>query len=60
MSVAKKLLSDGEEGIVYAVISLEDISRAKHFLDIVGHDSRPDILSLKVNTASRKHVHHPS
>ena len=60
MSMAKKLLSDGEEGIVYADISLEDISRAKHFLDTVGHHSRPDMLSLKINAAPTKHVHHHS
>lgn len=60
MSVAKKLLGDGEEGIVYADISLENIGRAKHFLDTVGHHSRPDLLSLKVNAAPTKHVHHHS
>ena len=60
MSVAKKLLSSGEEGIVYADINLEDITHAKHFVDTVGHHLRPDMLSLKVNAAPTKHVHHYS
>ena len=60
MSVAKKLLSSGEEGIVYADINLEDMTHAEHFVDTVGHDSRPDMLSLKVNAAPTKHVHHYS
>ena len=58
MSAATKLLGDGEEGIVYGNINLEDIDRAKLFLDTVGHHSRPDMLSLKVNAAPTKHVHH--
>ena len=58
MSVATKLLGDGEEGIVYGNINLEDIDRAKLFLDTVGYRSRPDMLSLKVNAAPTKHVHH--
>ena len=43
MSVAKKLLSSGEEGIVYADINLEVMTHAEHFVDTVGHHSRPDI-----------------
>ncbi len=58
--MAKELLGDGEEGIVYGNINLENIGRAKHFLDTVGHHSRPDMLSLKVNAAPTKHVHHHS
>ena len=58
--MAKELLGDGEEGIVYENINLEDIGRAKLFLDTVGHHLRPDMLSLKVNVAPTKHVHHHS
>lgn len=60
MSVATKPLHGGEGGIVYANINLDDIARAKLFLDIVGHYSRPDMLSLKVNAAPTKHLHHHS
>ena len=59
MSVAKKLLSSGE-GIVYADINLEVMTHAEHFVNTVGHHSRPDMLSLKVNAAPTKHVHHYS
>ena len=60
MSVAKELLGGGAEGIVYTEINLDDIARCKLFLDIVGHFSRPDMLSLRVNAAPTKHVHQHS
>lgn len=53
-------LGPHEEGMLYAEIDLAkiEINFAKHFLDTVGHHVRPALLSLKVNTAPIKHVHH--
>lgn len=39
----------GEEVILQADIDLSDIDYAKCMIDTVGHYSRPDLLSLKVN-----------
>lgn len=47
----------GEEVILYADIDLHDKAVAKHNLDIVGHYSRPDLLSLRVTTEVGKPVH---
>ncbi|KAI8653757.1 hypothetical protein LRP88_00503 [Fusarium phalaenopsidis] len=41
-------LDPGAEGIVYAEIDLADRAKAKQNLDVVGHYSRPDLLSLNV------------
>lgn len=49
-------LSPGEEGILIADIDLSTIDFAKQMIDVVGHYSRPDLLSLQVNTEAAKHV----
>lgn len=46
----------GEECILQADINLQDIDYAKAMIDTVGHYSRPDLLSLKVNTEAAKCV----
>lgn len=46
------------ECYTYAEIDLAKIKIAKRFLDTVGHHVRPALLTLKVNTAPIKHVHH--
>ncbi|EHK20517.1 uncharacterized protein TRIVIDRAFT_48875 [Trichoderma virens Gv29-8] len=51
-------LDPGEEGILSAEIELSTIDYAKQLLDVVGHYSRPDLLSLKVNLEPAKHVHY--
>jgi nitrilase len=51
-----KALDPGVEGILYADINLEDKYKAKQNLDIVGHYSRPDQLSLRVNRHPAKPV----
>lgn len=43
---------------MYADIDLGDIDTCKHFIDTVGHHSRPDLLSLKVNASLVQNVHH--
>ncbi|KAJ7060187.1 putative nitrilase [Mycena amicta] len=45
-----------EEVILYADIDVNDIKLAKLLADPVGHYSRPDLLSLKVNATPRPHV----
>lgn len=49
-------LDPGEEGILYADINLEDRTYATQNIDVVGHYSRPDLLSLNVNPVAAKHV----
>ncbi|RBR17376.1 hypothetical protein FVER53590_11865 [Fusarium verticillioides] len=51
-----KPLAPNEEGILYADINLEEKYKAKQNLDIVGHYSRPDQLSLRVNKHAAKPV----
>lgn len=50
-------LDSGAEGIVYAEIDLADRAKAKQNLDVVGHYSRPDLLSLKVTSTAATPVH---
>ncbi|OOO08413.1 Nitrilase/cyanide hydratase and apolipoprotein N-acyltransferase [Aspergillus oryzae] len=50
-------LDPGEEAIVYADIDLKDRIKAKQNLDIVGHYSRPDLLSLRVTTEAAATIH---
>lgn len=40
-----------EEGILYADVDVERAAMARRTLDVVGHYSRPDIFTLRVNTA---------
>lgn len=51
-----KALAPDEEGILQADVILEDIDFSKTLLDPVGQYSRPDLLSLLVNTTEGKHV----
>ncbi|KAM0511791.1 hypothetical protein ACHAPE_009467 [Trichoderma viride] len=51
-------LDPGEEGILTADIQLSTIDYAKQMLDVVGHYSRPDLLSLNVNLKTAKPVHY--
>jgi predicted amidohydrolase len=51
-----KPLDPGAEGILYADINLDEKYKAKQNLDIVGHYSRPDALSLRVNRHPAKPV----
>lgn len=51
-------LPAGTEGILYADIDLEDKMKSKQFLDVVGHYSRPDLLSLRVNKHPSRPVHY--
>jgi predicted amidohydrolase len=51
-------LPSGAEGIVTADIDLQSIDYAKHLCDPVGHYSRPDLLSLNVNSTAAKQVHY--
>lgn len=46
----------GEEVILYADVNLALKAAAKHTLDIVGHYSRPDLLSLSVTTQGGQNV----
>ncbi|KAK7409262.1 hypothetical protein QQX98_008572 [Neonectria punicea] len=50
-------LDTGTEGIVCAEIDLADWDKAKQNLDIVGHYSRPDLLSLKVTSNAAVPIH---
>lgn len=50
-------LSPGEEGLLFADIDLNAKAIAKHNLDIVGHYSRPDLLSLRVTDEASWQVH---
>ncbi|KAL7809347.1 nitrilase [Trichoderma aethiopicum] len=51
-------LDSGEEGILTADIQLNTMDYAKHMLDVFGHYSRPDLLSLNVNLKPAKPVHY--
>ncbi|KAJ9609937.1 hypothetical protein H2200_006266 [Cladophialophora chaetospira] len=53
-----KPIPAGEEGILTADIDLSAIDYAKQMIDVVGHYSRPDLLSLNVNKEAAKHVHY--
>jgi nitrilase len=49
-------LPPNAEGILQADIDLQDIDYAKNLVDPVGHYSRPDLMTLLVNTKEGKHV----
>ncbi|OOF91711.1 hypothetical protein ASPCADRAFT_518500 [Aspergillus carbonarius ITEM 5010] len=45
-----------EEGIIYADLDLSQIQRARAFVDVCGHYSRPDLLWLGVEARDKRHV----
>ncbi len=47
---------DTEESIIYANLNIDDILKARAFVDVCGHYSRPDILWLGVDSATKPHV----
>ncbi|PVI00760.1 carbon-nitrogen hydrolase [Periconia macrospinosa] len=49
-------LDECTEGILYADIDFDDILKAKSFLDLCGHYSRPDLLWLGVDPSVKGHV----
>lgn len=51
-----KALDAGEEGILVADVDLKDRDFASNMIDVVGHYSRPDLLSLNVNSEAAMHV----
>lgn len=46
----------GKEGILYADIDLEQILARKHYLDVTGHYSRPDVVQLVLHDQPRPPV----
>jgi nitrilase len=48
-------LPEGEEGIIYADLDLDDVLKAKSFIDTCGHYSRPDMLWLGVDSEEKLH-----
>ncbi|KAF5677481.1 aliphatic nitrilase [Fusarium circinatum] len=53
-----KLLGPGEEGILYADVDLSFRAMMQQNLDLVGHYSRPDLLSLNVTTETAVPIRH--
>ncbi|KAM3553368.1 hypothetical protein ARSEF4850_006949 [Beauveria asiatica] len=49
-------IPEDEEGIVYATIDLDDVLKARAFIDTCGHYSRPDLLGLGVDKEIKRHV----
>jgi nitrilase len=45
-----------EEGLIYCDLKMDDCIVTKGMIDSIGHYSRPDILSLTVNTETMEHV----
>lgn len=45
-----------KEGIVYADLPMDFILSVRHFVDAVGHYSRPELLWLGVDAREKKHV----
>lgn len=45
-----------KEGILYAVLDLDEITKAKVDFDVVGHYARPDVFQLNVNTEAKSSV----
>jgi nitrilase len=46
----------GREGILYADLNRDDLTKAKLDFDVIGHYARPDVFNLTVNTAPRPSV----
>jgi len=48
-------IPEAEEGILYADLDFDKVLRAKAFIDICGHYSRPDLLWLGVDDQEKLH-----
>ncbi|THV50300.1 hypothetical protein BGAL_0156g00080 [Botrytis galanthina] len=46
-------LPDAVEGFLYADLDLDEILKSRSFLDVCGHYSRPDLLTISVNDIER-------
>ncbi len=46
----------GEEGMISASINTDDLIKARYDFDVVGHYSRPDVFSLKVDERKKSTV----
>ncbi|MFT3877651.1 MAG: carbon-nitrogen hydrolase family protein [Propioniciclava sp.] len=46
----------GGEGVLIATLDLDDLTRARFDLDVVGHYARPDVFTLQVDTSPRTTV----
>ncbi|KAM3501240.1 hypothetical protein MY11210_009405 [Beauveria gryllotalpidicola] len=49
-------IPEDQEGIIYATIDLDDVLKARAFIDTCGHYSRPDLLWLGVDKEIKRHV----
>ena len=38
-----------EEGILYATLDRDELTRARYDFDVVGHYARPDVFQLRIN-----------
>jgi nitrilase len=47
-----------QEGFVMAEVDLQDRDMANRLIDVVGHYSRPDLLSLNITKEPATHVHY--
>jgi nitrilase len=48
-------LPESEEGIIYADLDFDQVLKAKSFIDVCGHYSRPDMLWLGVDDGTKLH-----
>ena len=46
----------GEKCIVYADVDLDEVTRGKYDLDVVGHYARPDVFQLRVDERAQRTV----
>lgn len=51
-----KTTSDTEETILYGKLEMDEIVKAKTFVDPIGHYSRPDLMWLGVDNQEKAHV----